>query len=175
MASNLGFEIPPAGKWKDLRILEDGEEVVPEPTGTDAERKIWTTQLMIPFSIKKDNYAFCGPYPSHFETISKEVNAIFPLHVTCGSRVFESDPYNFGYLKNSLKLFTAAPYTTHKEYIPWLDRVENVTARPSAFPALLPHDLLQPPSLLEFLPSVGIEPMYLGISTCPIHSHYQLG
>ncbi|KAK2352841.1 hypothetical protein QL285_090546 [Trifolium repens] len=30
-----------------------------------------------------------------------------------------------------------------------------------------------PPSLVEFLPSVGIEPYTMGISTCSIHSHYQ--
>jgi hypothetical protein len=125
MASNQDYEVPIAGKWKDLMVLEDGEEVIPEPTGTEAERKVWNAQLMIPFSVKKVDYAFCGPYPPHSETISKEVNAIFPLHVTCGPRVFESDPYNFGYLKNSLKLFRAAPYTAHKDYIPWLDRVEK--------------------------------------------------
>jgi hypothetical protein len=125
MASNVDFEIPTAGKWKDLRVLEDGEEVIPEPSGTEAERKIWASQLMIPFSLKKDAHAFCGPYPSHSETTSKEVNAIFPLHVTCGPRIFESNPYNFGYLKNALKIFRAAPYTAHKDYIPWLDRVEK--------------------------------------------------
>jgi hypothetical protein len=55
MASNQDYEIPSAGKWKDLMILEDGEEVVPEPSGSEPERKIWTAQLMIPFSVKKDN------------------------------------------------------------------------------------------------------------------------
>ncbi|KAK2361529.1 Aminotransferase, plant mobile domain family protein [Trifolium repens] len=124
MASNHG-EIPTAGKWKDLMILEDGEEVVPEPSGSEAERKIWTAQLMIPFSVKKDDYAFCGPYPPHSEVISKEVNDLFPKYVTCGPRIFESEPYNFGYLENSIKLFRAAPYTAHRDYIPWLDRVEK--------------------------------------------------
>ncbi|WJX77585.1 hypothetical protein P8452_60878 [Trifolium repens] len=125
MASDLDFDIPTAGKWKDLRILEDGEEVVPEPSGTEAERKIWNSQLMIPFSIKKYDYAFCGPYPTHSETVSKEVNDIFPLHATCEPRIFSSTPYNFGYMKNALKIFRAAPYTAHKDYIPWLDRVEK--------------------------------------------------
>ncbi|WJX45812.1 hypothetical protein P8452_32665 [Trifolium repens] len=125
MASNMDFEIPSAGKWKDLLILEDGEEVVPEPAGFEPERKIWTTQLMIPFSVQKNDYAFCGPYPPHSEVISKEVNDLFPLHVTCGPRIFESNPYNFGYLKNSLKLFRAAPDVAHKDYIPWLNRVEK--------------------------------------------------
>ncbi|WJX67184.1 hypothetical protein P8452_51676 [Trifolium repens] len=125
MASNLDFDVPTAGKWKDLRVLEDGEEVVPEPSGTEAERKIWNTQLMISFSIKKEDYAFCGPYPTRAEVISKEVSDIFPLHVTCGPRIFSSTPYNFGYMKNALKSFRAAPYTAHKDYIPWLDRVEK--------------------------------------------------
>ena len=58
MASNQDYEIPIAGKWKDLMILEDGEEVVPEPSGSEAERKIWMAQLMIPFIVKKDHYAF---------------------------------------------------------------------------------------------------------------------
>jgi hypothetical protein len=97
MASNQDYEVPIAGKWKDLMVLEDGEEVVPEPTGAEAETKVWNAQLMIPF----------------------------PLHVTFGPKVFESDPYNFGYLKNSLKLFRTARYTAHKDYIPWLDRVEK--------------------------------------------------
>jgi hypothetical protein len=110
MASNQDYEVPIAGKWKDLRVLDDGEEVVPEPSGIEAEGKVWNTQLMIPFSVKKVDYAFCGPYPPHSEIISKEVNNIFPLHVTCGPRIFESGPYNLGYLKNSIKLFRAAPY-----------------------------------------------------------------
>ncbi|KAK2409766.1 serine carboxypeptidase [Trifolium repens] len=76
LSSDLAdYEIPIAGKWKDLMILEEGEEFVPEPSGSEAERKIWTAQLMIPFSVKKDHYAFCGPYPPHSEIISKEVDS----------------------------------------------------------------------------------------------------
>jgi hypothetical protein len=106
-------------------VLEDGEEVIPEPVGSEPERKIWTAQLMIPFSLKKDTYAFCGPYPPRTEVLSKEVNGLFPKYVTCGPRIFEVDPYNFGYLKNPIKVFRVAPYTAHKDYIPWLDRVEK--------------------------------------------------
>ncbi|MCI07013.1 hypothetical protein A2U01_0028076 [Trifolium medium] len=40
-------------------------------------------------------------------------------------RVFESDPYNFGFLKNGNKLFRSAPYAANKHYLPWLDRVEK--------------------------------------------------
>jgi hypothetical protein len=53
------------------------------------------------------------------------VNGIFPKYVTCGRRIFEADPYHFGYFKNPIKLFRSAPYTAHKDYIPWLNRVEK--------------------------------------------------
>jgi hypothetical protein len=67
MATNQDYEVPSAGKSKDLLIREDGEEVVPEPVGSEPERQIWTAQIMIPFSVKKDTYAFCGPYPPRAE------------------------------------------------------------------------------------------------------------
>jgi hypothetical protein len=79
---------------------------------------------MIPFSMKKNVHSFCGPYPDA-ESVSKEVNDIFPNYVTCGPRIFETTPYHFGYFKNPIKLFRSAPYTAHKDYIPWLDRVEK--------------------------------------------------
>jgi hypothetical protein len=79
---------------------------------------------MIPFSVNKRVYAFCGPYPD-VEAVSQPVNDIFPLHVTCGPRIFESTPYNFGYFKNPSKIFRSAPYTAHKDFIPWLNRVEK--------------------------------------------------
>jgi hypothetical protein len=78
MATNQDFEVPTAGKWKDFLIREDGEEIVPEPVGSEAERKIWTAQVMIPFFVKKDTYAFCGPYQPQAEIVSNEVNGIFP-------------------------------------------------------------------------------------------------
>jgi hypothetical protein len=80
---------------------------------------------MIPFSVKKDTYAFCGPYPLRAEIISKEVNDLFPKFVICGPRIFKVDPYHFGYLKTPIKLFRAAPYTAHKDYIPCLNMVEK--------------------------------------------------
>jgi hypothetical protein len=115
MATNQDYEVPSAGKWKDLLIREDGEEVVPEPVGSEPERQIWTAQIMIPFSVKKDTYAFCGPYPPRAKILSRVVNELFPKNVTCGPRIFETDPYHFGYFKNPIKLFRAAPYTAHKD------------------------------------------------------------
>jgi hypothetical protein len=41
MATNLAYEIPFAGKWKEFSIREDGEEIVPEPVGDEAKKKIW--------------------------------------------------------------------------------------------------------------------------------------
>jgi hypothetical protein len=123
MAEGQPLVVPFAGKWKDFLISEDGEEMVPEPAG-DESKKIWVSQVMIPFSVNRNVYAFCGPYPDA-ESISQPVNEIFPMYVTCGPRLLESTPYNFGYLENPTKLFRSAPYIAHKDFIPWLDRVEK--------------------------------------------------
>jgi hypothetical protein len=116
--------VPSVGKWKEFIIREDGEEVVLEPRGDHEKKKIWVSQVMIPFSVNRYVYTFCGPYP-YVEVVSKPVNDIFPMHITCGPRIFESTPYNFGYFKNPSKLFRSARYIAHKDFIPWLDRVER--------------------------------------------------
>ncbi|KAK2382418.1 hypothetical protein QL285_069954 [Trifolium repens] len=103
---------------------DDGEDIVSEPVGDEATKKIWTSQVMIPFSMRKNVHAFCGPYPGA-EITSSDIAKNFPKYVTCGPRIFETDPYHFGYYKNPIKLFRSAPYTAHKDYIPWLNRVEK--------------------------------------------------
>jgi hypothetical protein len=117
-------EVPFPGKWKEFMVRDDGEEVVPEPQGDQSKKKIWVSQVMIPFSVYRYVYAFCGPFPDA-EALSKHVNDIFPLHVTCEPRIFETTPYNFGYFKNPNKLFRSASYIAHKDFIPWLNRVEK--------------------------------------------------
>jgi hypothetical protein len=104
MAENQVQEVPFAGKWKEFLFREDGEEIIPEPTRNETTKKIWTAQIMIPFSMKKNVHSFCGPYPDA-KSVSKEVNDIFPNFVTCGPRIFEVAPYHFGYFKNPIKLF----------------------------------------------------------------------
>jgi hypothetical protein len=56
-------EIPFVGKWKDFTVRNDGEEAVPEPHGDQSKKKMWVSQVMIPFSVSRSIYAFCGPYP----------------------------------------------------------------------------------------------------------------
>ncbi|MCH88149.1 hypothetical protein A2U01_0009030 [Trifolium medium] len=53
------------------------------------------------------------------------VKEIFPCYETCEPRVFNSTPYNFGFLKQANKVFRSAPYAENKVYLPWLDRVEK--------------------------------------------------
>jgi hypothetical protein len=85
--------VPSAGKWKEFTVRDDGEELVPEPSGDQAKKKIWVSHVMISFYVNKHVYALCGPYPDA-EAVSKPINDIFPMHVTCGPRIFESTPYN---------------------------------------------------------------------------------
>jgi hypothetical protein len=87
MAQEQPLVVPFAGKWKEFIMHDDGEEIVPEPVGDEAKKKIWVSQVMIPFSVNMNVYAFCGPYPDA-EAVSKPVNDIFPMYVTCGPRIF---------------------------------------------------------------------------------------
>ncbi|KAK2415947.1 hypothetical protein QL285_038384 [Trifolium repens] len=61
MASDLDFDIPTAGKWKDLRILEDGEEEM----GPDLEEFLWTYE---------DNLA---DYPAEVQKLANEALSLF--------------------------------------------------------------------------------------------------
>jgi hypothetical protein len=76
---------------------------------------------MIPFSVNRHVYAFCGPYPDA-EAVSKPVNDIFPLHVTCGPRIFETTPYNFGYFKTLKNCFDLPPTQPIKTlFLGWIE------------------------------------------------------
>jgi hypothetical protein len=118
------LEVLFAGKWKSFTTINDGEQVVPEPDGSQENKEIWESEVMIPYSVGNSVYAYGGPLPDA-EALSIKVNKIFPVHLTCEPRVFESEPYNFGYLKNPNKLFRSAPHIGHKDFIPWLNRVER--------------------------------------------------
>jgi hypothetical protein len=76
MATSQAFEVPFAGKWKEFLICEDGEEIVPEPVGDEANKKIWTAQVMILFSVWKNTYAF-----------------LWPLSTTCRDRIERGEWY----------------------------------------------------------------------------------
>ncbi|MCH87976.1 hypothetical protein A2U01_0008857 [Trifolium medium] len=125
MASQGQVTVPFAGKWKSLTVTNDGQSFVPEPKGEKKDRENWESQVMIPFSISGTVYAFGGPVPDE-AALTKEVMDIFPCYVTYEPRIFDSDPYNFGFLKNANKLFRSAPYAANKHYLPWLDRVQKV-------------------------------------------------
>ncbi|MCH82814.1 hypothetical protein A2U01_0003626, partial [Trifolium medium] len=74
---------------------------------------------MIPFSVNDTIYAYGGSFPDK-KALSKEVMEIFPCYETYEPRVFESDPYNFVFLKSVKNLFRSAPYAANKHYLPWV-------------------------------------------------------
>ncbi|KAL5191633.1 hypothetical protein HKD37_04G010884 [Glycine soja] len=79
---------------------------------------------MIPFAVERTVYAFGGPLPDQ-ESLSSAMNKVFPCYPTCEPRIFDSEPYNFNCLSKPNKLFRSAPSIAHKDYLPWLDRVEQ--------------------------------------------------
>ncbi|KAL5160928.1 hypothetical protein HKD37_07G018317 [Glycine soja] len=119
-----GQAVPFAGKWHRFTVRNDGEKVVPEPQGDAEHTEIWESEVMIPFAVERTVYAFGGPLPDQ-ESLSSSMNKVFPCYPTCEPRIFDSEPYNFNCLSKPHKLFRSAPSIAHRDYIPWLDRVEQ--------------------------------------------------
>ncbi|KAH1214822.1 hypothetical protein GmHk_13G036099 [Glycine max] len=116
--------VPFAGKWHRFTVRPDGEKVVPEPHGDAEHTETWESEVMIPFAVERTVYAFGGPLPDQ-ESLSSSMNKVFPCYPTCEPRIFDSEPYNFNCLSKPNKLFRSAPSIAHRDYLPWLDRVEQ--------------------------------------------------
>ncbi|KAH1212112.1 hypothetical protein GmHk_14G040383 [Glycine max] len=116
--------VPFAGKWHHFTVRTDGEKVVPEPHGDAEQTEAWESEVMIPFAVERTVYAFGGPLPDQ-ESLSSAMNKVFPCYPTCEPRIFDSEPYNFNCLSKPHKLFRSAPSIAHRDYLPWLDRVEQ--------------------------------------------------
>ncbi|XP_028223059.1 uncharacterized protein LOC114404159 [Glycine soja] len=119
-----GQAVPFAGKWHRFTVRNDGEKVVPEPQGDAEHTEIWESEVMIPFAVERTVYAFGGPLPDQ-ESLSSSMNKVFPCYPTCEPRIFDSEPYNFNCLSKPNKLFRSAPSIAHRDYLPWIDRVEQ--------------------------------------------------
>ncbi|KAH1206942.1 hypothetical protein GmHk_16G047242 [Glycine max] len=119
-----GQAVPFAGKWHHFTVRTDGEKVVPEPHGDAEHTETWESEVMIPFAVERTVYAFGGPLPDQ-ASLSSKMNKVFPCYPTCEPRIFDSEPYNFNCLSKPHKLFRSAPSIAHRDYLPWLDRVEQ--------------------------------------------------
>ncbi|KAL5148570.1 hypothetical protein HKD37_13G035601 [Glycine soja] len=119
-----GQAVPFAGKWQRFTVRNDGEKVVPEPYGDIEQTETWESEVMIPFAVERTVYAFGGPLPDK-ASLSSKMNKVFPCYQTCEPRIFDSEPYNFNCLSKPHKLFRSAPSIAHRDYLPWLDRVEQ--------------------------------------------------
>ncbi|KAL5130511.1 hypothetical protein HKD37_12G033556 [Glycine soja] len=116
--------VPFAGKWQHFTIRNYGEKVVPEPHGNAEQTETWESEVMIPFAVERTVYAFGGPLPDK-ASFSSKMDKVFPCYQTCEPRIFDSEPYNFNCLSKPHKLFRSAPSIAHRDYLPWLDRVEQ--------------------------------------------------
>ncbi|KAH1240879.1 hypothetical protein GmHk_07G018620 [Glycine max] len=119
-----GQAVPFAGKWQHFTVRNDGEKVVPEPHGDTEQTETWESEVMIPFAVERTVYAFGGPLPDQ-ASLSSKMSKVFPCYQTCEPRIFDSEPYNFNCLSKPNKLFRSAPSIAHRDYLPWLDRVEQ--------------------------------------------------
>ncbi|GAU49836.1 hypothetical protein TSUD_408040 [Trifolium subterraneum] len=120
---NQDIEVPFAGKWKNFILYEDKEPMVPQLHGDPDKHAIWHSELMIPFSVNKNVYAFGGPLLDE-EALSARISKLFPCYPTCEPPIFSAEPCNLGFL--TAKLFRSAPSILNtKHFIPWLNRMEK--------------------------------------------------
>ncbi|PNX91243.1 hypothetical protein L195_g047373, partial [Trifolium pratense] len=74
MASSANLtRIPFAGKWTEFPIADGGVKYVPEPIDIKEHKQIWQSQVMIPFAVQKNVYAFGGPFPDEL-SLDREVD-----------------------------------------------------------------------------------------------------
>jgi hypothetical protein len=65
MASSSGQrrKLPLAGGWSEAVLGKYAPNTVLEPIINTEKRKIWETQVMFPYSVSDNTYAFGGPLP----------------------------------------------------------------------------------------------------------------
>lgn len=63
MASSRKNKILPSATKLMHPLTIDGKEYVPEPPFAEEKAKIWSSQVLIPFSLSDKPLAFLGPLP----------------------------------------------------------------------------------------------------------------
>jgi hypothetical protein len=124
MSEEQQREVPFAGKWRNFIRFDGKEPMVPQPHGDKETAQIWHSELMIPFAVERNVFAFGGPLPDE-KSLSLQVSELFPCYKSCEPPIFDEKPFHLGYLNMRNKLFRSAPSIPNKHYLPWLDRVEK--------------------------------------------------
>jgi hypothetical protein len=109
MASNSNQQkpLPLAGKWSESILRNYGLNTVPEPLMNTERRKIWETQVMFPYSLADQTYAFGGPLPDA-SSKSAAILDVFPMYKPCSPRAFLDSPHSFNFIKPPNKVFRSA-------------------------------------------------------------------
>jgi hypothetical protein len=113
-SSNQKRALPLAGKWSESILRNYGPNSIPEPLMNLERRRIWESQVMFPYSLADQTYAFGGPLPDANSKTAAILN-IFPLYKPCSPRAFLDTPYNFNFIKPPNKVFRSSPYYGNEE------------------------------------------------------------
>jgi hypothetical protein len=113
-SSNQKRALPLAGKWSESILRNYGPNSIPEPLMNLEQRRIWESQVMFPYSLADQTYAFGGPLPDANRKTAAILN-IFPLYKPCSPRAFLDTPYNFNFIKPPNKVFRSSPYYGNEE------------------------------------------------------------
>lgn len=79
-------------------ILKHDHTYVPEPLNEEEKRDIWYSQVLIPYSIIGNTYAFMGPLPKHNKK-PRIWEHFFPCFPSYEPLVFINDPFDLNFMK----------------------------------------------------------------------------
>lgn len=94
-------------------------QIIEDPDITEAEAKIWISQVIIP--CPNSPHAFLGPFPK--EKKEPENSAVFPCYEQTKPLIFSEGPYDLSFLKNKFR--TEPKINNNEQYIEWLNKVEK--------------------------------------------------
>jgi hypothetical protein len=112
-----GSSSPPSNRDKLIDFSKDipsgSPQFIEEPEVTEAEEKIWKSQVIVP----------CPNSPPDGNENQEELSAIFPSFEKCSPLIFTEGPYDLSFLNS--KFITEPKHENNELYIHWLNMIEG--------------------------------------------------
>lgn len=105
---------------------KEGLTMVPQPPSNNPSKvETWQRQTLIPFMVTEKLLAFHGTLPDE-RMQPKKVQKVFPCFTLTVPSTFEKDGIiDLKFMDPEARVFQSIPTPDNKEYIAWLDRVQN--------------------------------------------------
>lgn len=105
---------------------KEGLNIVPQPPSNDPSKvETWQRKMLSPFMVAEKLFSFHGPLLDE-RTQPKKVQKVFPCFTLVVPGAFEKDGIiDLKFMDPKARVFRSMPTPGNKEYLAWLDRVQN--------------------------------------------------